>query len=758
MGAVLGLWLVGQTINLMTLGGLSLAVGILVDEATVVIENIHTQMGKPQSRARAVLIGTTETTVPNMLAMLCILAVFVPSFLMEGAARGLFVPLAISVGFAMVTAFILSITFVPVLSIWILRHHTEHVDHRGRLFFPMWMVQWARRLRQRLTPARPGGDRFTFARFQARYSLLLSWLLSARWILLPAYVVLAALVLGLVGTQVGREIAPQVDSGQFQMRIRAPAGTRLELTEEITRETLEAIRKKVGPENIEISVAYVGVTAPTYTVNTIYLWTGGVDQAFMRITLRKDSGWRIAELKEELRKELPARLEPWLAKRLETEYKYSPAQAKGRAAQLRFSFEPADVVNQVMSFGSPTPVEVVVSGPNLDVNRAYASKVYAGLKDIKSLRDLQFGQVMDYPRIRVEVDRERIGFAKLTVADAAQAMIAATSSTRYMVPVFWADPKSGIGYQVQIEVPPARMNSSNEVSMIPIKSQADGGQIALRDVARIKSGTMPEEYSRLNQKRYVSLSANIEGEDLGRVSAKLQKALADAGDLPRGVEVEIRGQVTPMLQMFHGLAVGLGLAVVAVFLMLAAYFQSVRLAVVATATTPAVVAGVAVALFITNTTLNIESFMGAIMCVGVAVANAILLVTFAERNRQHGQTALQAALSGARERLRPILMTSCAMIAGMFPLALGWGEGGEQTAPLGRAVIGGLTAATFATLLILPGIFAIVLGNSKAAIGIDPSGRPGKPAIRSIDGEFTREGLHRRGQSHPRSEGEKHES
>ncbi len=463
----------------------------------------------------------------------------------------------------------------------------------------------------------------------------------------------AALVLALVGSQVGWEIAPQVDSGQFQMRIRAPSGTRLELNEKITREALDIIKKKVGPENIEMSVAYVGVTAPTYTVNAIYLWTGGVDQSVMRISLRKDSGLRVAELKEDLRKELPERLVPWLAQRLETDYDYSPAQAIGRASQIKFSFEPADVVNQVMSFGSPTPVEVVVTGPNLAVNQAHAQKIFAGLKQIESLRDLQFGQVMDYPRIRVEVDRERIGFAKLTVADAANAMIAATSSSRYMVPVFWADPKSGIGYQVQLEVPPARINSFDEVGMIPIKPQSGGGQILMRDMARIKAGTMPEEYSRLNQKRYISISANIEGEDLGRVSAKLEQAIAEAGELPRGVEVEIRGQVTPMLQMFRGLAVGMGLAVVAVFLMLAAYFQSVRLAVVATATTPAVVAGVAVVLFITNTTLNIESFMGAIMCVGVAVANAILLVTFAERNRQKGETSLHAALSGARERLRP---------------------------------------------------------------------------------------------------------
>jgi multidrug efflux pump subunit AcrB len=496
------------------------------------------------------------------------------------------------------------------------------------------------------------------------------------------------------------------------MRIRAPSGTRLELSEQITRKALETIKEILGPENIEMSVAYVGVTAPTYTVNAIYMWTGGTDQAVMRISLRHDSGLRVAEVKEKLREELPRRLRPWLAQDLVAHYKYSLKQATARASQLLFSFEPADVVNQVMSFGSPTPVELVVTGPNLATNKAYATKIHAGMRRIASLRDLQYGQVMDYPRIRVEVDRERAGFAGVTVADASTAMIAATSSSRYVVPVFWADPKSGIGYQVQLEVPPARINSHDEVGMIPIKQLGGGSQLLMRDIARIEPATMPEEYDRLNQKRYVSMTANIEGEDLGRVAQHLAEALKEAGEVPRGVEVQIRGQVPPMLQMFQGLAVGLGLAVVVVFLLLSAYYQSLRLALVAIATSPAVVAGVAVALYSTNTTLNIESFMGAIMAIGVAVANAILLVTFAERNRLTGMTAVQAGVTGAHERLRPILMTSCAMVAGMVPMALGLGEGGEQTAPLGRAVIGGLVAATLTTLLVLPSVFAIALGKS----------------------------------------------
>jgi multidrug efflux pump subunit AcrB len=731
MGAVLGLWLAGQTINLMTLGGLSLAVGILVDEATVVIENIHTQMGKCASIAWAVLIGAAETLVPNLLAMLCILAVFLPSFLMEGAARGLFVPLAIAVGFAMIFAFFLSITFVPVLSIWLLRH--VHAGPHGRiepahrpatwlLFRPApaagawidrFLHQPIRSLLRRLPFGHHGpADRFTFERLQGRYAVALRALMKRRSVLIPGYAIVAVLVLWLVCGQVGREIAPNVDAGQFQMRIRAPVGTRLRDNEQLTRQVLLVIKEVLGPENVDISVAYVGVTAPTYTVNAIYLWTGGTDQGVMRIALRKDSGLRIAEVKERLRRELPERLGPWLRQRLEA-MGYTTAEAAERAGQLRFSFEPADVVNQVMSFGSPTPIEVVVASKNLDAARAYAAKVYAEMERIPSIRDLQYGQVMDYPRIKVEVDRERAGFAGVTMSQAATAMIAATSSSRYVVPVFWTDPKTGIGYQVQLEVPPQRINSENQVGMIPVK-RLEEGQLLLRDVARIERGTMPEEYDRLNQMRYVSLAANIEGEDLGRVSDHIDEALAAAGEPPRGARVEVRGQVLPMRQMFRGLAVGLGLAVVVICLLLMAYFQSFRLALVATTTAPAVVAGVAVALYVTGTTLNIESFMGAIMAIGVSVANAILLVTFAERARRRNGNAVRAAIRGGRERLRPILMTSCAMIAGMTPLALGLGEGGEQTAPLGRAVIGGLAASTLTTLLVLPAVFATVFGTSKS--------------------------------------------
>jgi multidrug efflux pump subunit AcrB len=691
MGALIGLYITGQSINLMTLGGMSLAVGILVDMGTVVIENIHTQMAKRPSLARAVLAGTAETIVPIMLAMLCILAVFLPSFLMEGAAGSLFVPLAISVGFAMITAFILSITFVPVLSIWILKAHA-HDHHEVET---------------------PHG-RFSFAAFRRRYAKVVRGVLAARWYVLGGYAVAAALVLGICGLQVGQEISPQVDAGQFQMRLKAPEGTRLEVTEDLTKQTLEEIQKVLGPDSLRISVSHIGQTAPTFTANAVFLWTSGPDQAVIRIALNEEKKFRTEEVKERLRHELPERLQPWLSNRLMQEGINRPA-AEERAKQVAVSFEPADVINQVMSFGSPTPVEVVISGPDQKENLEYAEKIRAQMAKIPTLRDLQFGQSFNYPRVKVEIDRERAGLAGLTVADASNAMIAATSSSRYIIPVYWADPKSGIGYQVQLQVPPAQMNSKAEVGTIPVRQNEGGGATLLRDVARISDSTMPQEYDRINQRRIVSITANVVGEDLGRAVKRIEKAITAAGDPPRGVKVgdeqgHIRGQVPAMRQMFSGLAWGLFYAVIVVFLMLVAYFQSIRLAAISMATTPAVVSGVAFALYITNTTLNTQSFMGAIMAVGVAVANAILLVTFAEKARLTGMGPAEGARTGAEERLRPILMTSCAMIAGMVPMALGLGEGGEQSAPLGRAVIGGLAAATAATLLILPAVFTVIMG------------------------------------------------
>jgi multidrug efflux pump subunit AcrB len=742
LGAVVALALTGQTINLMTLGGLALAVGILVDESTVEVENIHTQMDRAQNIAQATRLGNAETAVPRLLAMLCVLAVFVPSFFMQGAAKALFVPLSLAVGFSMITSYFLSSTFVPVLSVWLLRHY--HPEAHGA----------------------PG--RFSFARVRAGYAGALQAVLRFRWALVGVYVVATGFLIWLVGGRLGREIFPTVDSGQFQLRLRAPDGTRIERTEEIAKEALEIIKDEAGKDeegksNVALSLGYVGLVASSYPINNIYLWTRGPEEAVLRIALEEGSGLRVEELKRRLRDELPRRLGDWLGQKLRAEGLPEDKVAE-RIRGLRFSFEPADIVNEVMSFGSPTPVEVAIGGPEFSDTRAYADKVRSELAKIASLRDLQVVQPLDYPAVAVDVDRERAGLSGVTTSDVARSLVSATSSSRFVVPNFWAFPKTGIGYQVQVEVPPYQINSAEEIGMIPVKGKG-GKQVLVRDVAQVRERKEIGEYDRYNMQRLVSLTANIEGEDLGRVAAHLAEALRAAGDAPRGVLVDVRGQVVPMQQMFGGLAggkwyegltLGLGLAVVAIFLLLTAYFQSVRLALVSVSAVPAVIAGVAVMLWLTRTTLNILSFMGSIMAIGVAVANAILLVTFAERSRRRGESSLAAAVEGAQSRLRPILMTSCAMLAGMVPMALGVGEGGEQVAPLGRAVIGGLGAATLATLVVLPSVFAVVQGRSRAAsVSLDPGDPESRFFVRGeqheVDGatQRTADGPRRSGEAEP---------
>jgi multidrug efflux pump subunit AcrB len=488
----------------------------------------------------------------------------------------------------------------------------------------------------------------------------------------------------LVGRQIGTEIFPKVEAGQLQLRLRAPTGTRVEGTEAIALQVLELIKQEVGPENVALTLGFVGVHASSYPINFIYLWNGGPEEGVVQAQLTPGTPVRMDELKERLRKMLATKM-----------------------SDVKFSFEPSDIVSRVMSLGAATPIEVAVSGPSLAANRDFAEKIRERLEQIPALRDLQFGQALDYPTVDVALDRQRAGLMGIKTVDATRSLVAATASSRFVVPNYWADPNSGVSYQVQVQVPQPKMNSLEEVKNIPVANR-DGQSILLRNVASITNGVAVGQYERYNMQRMITLTANISGADLGRVTKQIQQAIKDAGDPPPRVNVAVRGQIVPMQQMFDGLQTGLLLAIVVIFLLLTANFQSLKLSLIVVSTVPAVIAGVALALWFTATTLNIQSFMGAIMAVGVAVANAILLVTFAERSRMSGATAQAAALEGARSRLRPILMTSCAMIGGMLPMAFGFGEGGEQTAPLGRAVIGGLAVATVATLLVLPSVFAIV--------------------------------------------------
>jgi multidrug efflux pump subunit AcrB len=654
LGALVGLWLSGQTVNIMTLGGLALAIGILVDEATVAIENIHTHLARGGPRHRAIYDAAVETVTPRMLAMLAILAVFVPSFFMVGIAKSLFVPLSLAVGFAMMASYFLSNTMVPVLATWLLR---GDIKHEGKSFFD---------------------------KVQHQYSRIMGTVFGHRRMVLVGYAAILIAGTFFASRLLGTDVFPAVDTGQFQLRLRAPTGTRVERTELIALKALDAIKAEAGPDNVQITLSFVGAQPPSYPINSIYLWTSGPQEAVLLVALRPDSGVRISDLQERLRKKLPEIL-------------------PGTTA----SFEAGDIVNQIMNFGAPTPIEVGINGPNLSADRGFAEKVLAEMQKIPSLRDLQFGQPLDYPTVNINIDRERAGQLGVSVDQVGRALAAATSSSRFIQPNYWRDPASGTAYQVQVEIPQSQMSSIEEINSVPAVQGGGTGPL-IGDVADLSYGTMPGEYDRYNQQRMVTVTANVVNKDLGSVSSELAAAVRRAGEVPRGVQVNIRGQIPPMNQTLFGLEVGLGLAIAAILLLLSANFQSFKLSLVVLSAVPAVILGVAIMLLVTGTTLNVQSFMGAIMAIGVSVANAILLVTFAEANRRKGEPVEIAAMNGATSRLRPILMTTFAMIAGMLPMALALGSGGEQTAPLGRAVIGGLAASTAAVLLVVPLVFSAV--------------------------------------------------
>jgi multidrug efflux pump subunit AcrB len=668
LSAVVLLWLTGQTVNIMTLGGLALAVGVLVDEATVEIENIHSLLDTAReagmSRARAVVEACRKTAIPRLLAMLCVLSVFVPSFFMVGVGRQLFVPLSLAVGFAMVSSYLLSTTLVPVLATWMMRE----ARHGGR------------------TP-----------RWREFYGRLLGGTIRWRWAVAGIYAIAAAVLLYVLVPQTHLEVFPDADVGEFQLRLRAPTGTRIERTEILTLKALDLIKREVGPENVNIESDFVGVQPPNYPINTIFLFTSGPHEAVMQVSLKPESRLRGEVLKERLRqvfaKELPG---------------------------VDVSFEAGDIISKVMSFGSPTPVEVAVQGPDLNANRTFAEKIRGELAQNRNLRDLQYAQPFSYPSVQIAVNRDRAGQFNLTVADVAESVVAATSSSRFIEPNFWRDPASGNGFQIQVEIPQNRMRSIEDLRDLRLSSQ--GPRALLGDVADIRYGTAMGEVDRYNSQRLVSLTANLHGEYLGDGAKQIQQALQRVGKPPRGVTVSVRGQIPPLEETLGGLQTGLLLAILAIFLLLAFNFQSARLALTVLLTIPAVLCGVLIMLKLTGTTLNVQSYMGAIMAVGVSVANAILFVTFSEFSRKEGMQGPAAALEGGKGRVRAILMTAAAMIFGMLPMALGLSESGRQTAPLGRAVIGGLAAATISTLFILPSIYAIFQrGAAKTSPSLDPS-------------------------------------
>ncbi len=700
LGSLFGLWATGNTINIMSLGGMALAIGILVDESTVTVENIHVQMQRTNNIASAVLHGSLITAIPRLLALMCILSVFIPAFIMSDPLRSLFMPLTLAVGFAMISSYFLSSTFVPIMCVALLRPMGHHDEEAG-----------------------------VFGKVLKGYRKLVGWFVGLRLLVVPVYVGACAVILVSLGLLLGTELFPQIDSGEFVLRFRPPIGSNFELTREMAVKCLEEIEKEAKAENIEITMGYVGQVATNFGIDNMVLFMRGPDDGQLRIALREDTKIKLAPFRERLRKVLPERVIPWMADRLE-KGGLEKAEALRQAKTSSFGFEPGDIVTSVMSFGSPSPIAVRVVGTDLKQVRQHSEKIAGEMRKIPFLRDIEFQQALDYPSVEIDIDREKAGLSGAKVEDLQHALVMATASTRFASLNYWIDSKTGFDYLVQLQIPPLRMDKPEDVETLPLEKVNPLVTLMIRDVATVTRGVRPGEIDRDMSQRYLTLLANIEGVDMGRASRQVSKAIEAAGDPPRGVRVEPLGQLPPMIEMFESLGIGLGVAVFVIFVLLTAYFQSPRMALISIGAVPGVLAGIVIILYVTNTSLNIESFMGSIMCLGVSVSNSVLLVAFMDEHWKSGSKSADAAIAGAVDRVRPILMTACAMTVGMVPMALALEKGSQMQAPLGRAVIGGLVMSTFATLLVLPSIFALVIGKKQAE---SPSVSPDDPESKHFD-------------------------
>ncbi|XAZ81895.1 efflux RND transporter permease subunit (plasmid) [Fibrella sp. ES10-3-2-2] len=704
LAAVMLLNAAGQTINIMTLSGLALAIGILVDMATVTIENIHQHLEMGKTKARAIYDACLEIAFPEFLILICILAVFAPSFLMTGIPKAMFLPLSLSIGFAMIVAFLLALTLVPVLSNWWMKVHTHGVEHAPAVQAldeeEIEQVQHDKRSlahKQKLTG---------FDRIRAGYVNTVGKLMRHRALVVGGYVLLTFGLAGLLFLSIGQDMLPKSNARQFQVRVIGPQGLRIERTEDRVRQVLAIIDKLAGKDNVEISSAFVGMTPSTYGTSNLYVFNAGPHEATLQVALGEGFEGNMDAFRDQLRQEVHAKV-----------------------PGVSISYEPIELTDKIMSQGASTPIEVQVGGKNLEDGQAYAKRLVNGLKEIPYLRDIRIKQPLNYPTLDIQINRERAAQFGLTADDVAKSLVAATSSSRFTAKNLWLDQKSGYAYQVQVQLPEYEMASPEDMEAIPLVR----GQLrpTLGDVATIRRTTAPGEFDRSGPRRLVTVSANIFRRDLGTASRDVQKVISGLGTPPKGTTVELLGMAQLLTETLGSLQTGLGLAVVVILLVLTANFQSFKVAFVVLSTVPAVLAGALALLVMTGSTLNLQSYMGIIMSVGVSVANAILLITNAEQLRLEYDDAGKAALTAGGMRLRPILMTTIAMIVGMIPMALGIGEAGDQSAPLGRAVIGGLFFSAIAALLVLPVIFATV--QAKTTIK-SPSLNPEDPDSEYFDG------------------------
>jgi multidrug efflux pump subunit AcrB len=666
----------GETINIMTLGGLALAVGILVDDATVEIENINRNIAMGKEVEHAILDGAQQIAVPAFVSTLAICIVFVPMFFLSGVAKYLFVPLGEAVVFAMLASYLLSRTLVPTMAKYLLRGHEEEATHL-RVESRNPLVRWQVRFEQ------------AFERARESYRGLLSFCLDHRRAFILGFFGLAAVSLAFLVPWLGEDFFPAVDSGQFRLHVRTRTGMRIEETAREVDLIEQAIRRQV-PENEMSSIIDI-IGLPYSSINLSYSTSApiGTSDAEILVTLtehHRATASYVHDLRLNLAREFPG---------------------------VSFAFLPADIVSQILNFGLPAPIDLQIVGNSPESNRKYADLLLQRVQQIPGAVDMRIQQAFDLPKLHVTVDRTKAGQVGYTQRDVASNVLVSLSGSFQTSPTFWLDPKSGVSYSIETQTPEYRIQSLQDLQNIPISSTTNSAKPQiLGDLASFTRGVGPAVVSHYDIRPMIDIYGSAEGRDLGSVARDIKKAIQDTqSELPRGSRVILRGQVQSMQASYVGLLSGLFFAILLVYLLIVVNFQSWLDPFIIIAALPAALAGIVWFLFVTRTTLSVPALTGSIMCMGVATANSILVVSFAKEQMEEGKDAITAALQAGFTRFRPVLMTALAMIIGMVPMALGLGEGGEQNAPLGRAVIGGLLFATVATLFFVPVFYSILHGR-----------------------------------------------
>ncbi|WBU31601.1 efflux RND transporter permease subunit [Rhodopseudomonas palustris] len=681
LGAIICLSAIGETLNIMTLGGLALAVGILVDDATVTIENINWHLEQGKEVEPAILDGANQIVTPAFVSLLCICIVFVPMFFLQGVARYLFVPMAEAVMFAMAWSFLLSRTLVPTMAKYLLKPHVHHDSLSGR--------KPSRNPLVRFQQAFEG----VFARFRHGYGDLLTLAMGHRRAFVAGFLGVVALSFALV-PYLGRNFFPSVDAGQILMHVRTQVGTRIEETANQLAEVQKAIRKIIPPDQIETLTDNIGM--PISGINLIYNNTGviGTQDADIQIKLKgehRPTEQYVKILREQLPRQFPG---------------------------MTFAFLPADIVSQILNFGAPAPIDLQIRGANLPANFDYAGKLLAKIKRIPGVADARIQQSPNNPTFNIDVDRTRAQYVGLTERDVTNSLVVNLAGSSQVAPTYYLNPENGVSYSIVMQTPQYHVDSLSKLETIPVSASgaAAAGAPILGGLAEIKRSAGNAVVSQYDIQSIVQIFATTQGRDLGAVAADIRKVIDETkAEVPKGSSVVLLGQVETMNSAFAGLLFGLLGAIVLIYLLIVVNFQSWADPFVIITALPAALAGIVWMLFATGTTLSVPALTGAIMCMGVATANSVLVISFARERYAVLGDPVQAALESGFVRFRPVLMTALAMIIGMAPMALGLGEGGEQNAPLGRAVIGGLLFATFATLMFVPVVFSMVHKKQQAS-------------------------------------------